>query len=279
MTAPRIGLALGGGAARGIAHIPMLEAFDELGLKPARIAGTSFGALVGAAYASGVSAAEIREHTIDVLGNRINAARRLFEGAGTRVWDLFDFAGLNKVRIDGVVLTDLILPDGTASAVNKTGIPLTIIASDMNAQEEVVITSGDMREAVAASIGLPGFIQAPRLEGRLLVDGALTNPVPFDRVNKGTDLIVAIDVIGGRVPDEDNEAASNFLLAFRSLYLMQHQIAELRRREVEPDILIRPDIDRFRAGEFFKVREILAAAKPAKEELKRALEAAVAEGT
>ena len=275
MTSPRIGLALGGGAARGIAHIPMLEAFDELGVKPARIAGTSFGALVGAAYASGISAADIREHTLATLGNRIDAARRLFEEAGSRVWDLFDFAGVNKVRIDGVTLTDLVLPAGTASAVNKTEIPLAIIAADMNAQEEVVITSGDLREAVAASIALPGLIRAPRLDGRLLVDGALANPVPFDRVNQGTDLIVAIDVIGGRVPEEDNEAASNFLLAFRSLYLMQHQIAELRRRTVDPDILIRPDIDRFRAGEFFKVHEILAAAKPAKEELKRKLEAAL----
>ncbi|MEM7429915.1 MAG: patatin-like phospholipase family protein [Pseudomonadota bacterium] len=275
MSAPRIGLALGGGAARGIAHIPMLEAFDELGLKPARIAGTSFGALVGAAYASGISAVEIREHTIEVLGNRIDAARRLFEGAGTRVWDLFDFAGLNKVRIDGVVLTDMVLPDGTASAVNKTEIPLAIIASDMTAQEEVVITSGDMREAVAASIGLPGLIQAPRLGGRLLVDGALTNPVPFDRVNGGTDLVVAVDVIGGRVPEEENETASNFQLALRSLYLMQHQIAELRRREVDPQILIRPAIDHIRAGEFFKVREIMAAAKPAKEELKRKLAASL----
>ena len=277
MTSPRIGLALGGGAARGIAHIPMLEAFDELGVKPARIAGTSFGALVGAAYASGISAAEIREHTIEVLGNRIDAARRLFEGAGPRVWDLFDFGGVDKVRIDGVVLTDLVLPDATASAVNKTQIPLSIIASDMTAQEEVVITSGDMHAAVAASIGLPGIIRAPKFDGRTLVDGALTNPVPFDRVDKGTDLIVAIDVIGGRVPEEDTETASNMTLAFRALYVMQHQIAELRRREVDPAILIRPDIDRFRAGEFFKVREILAAARPAKDELLRTLEAALEE--
>lgn len=76
----KIGLALGGGAARGLAHIPMIEAFDELGIKPSRIAGTSFGALVGAAYASGISARDIREHTLSVLGNRITAARRLFGG-------------------------------------------------------------------------------------------------------------------------------------------------------------------------------------------------------
>lgn len=268
----RIGLALGGGAARGLAHIPMIEAFDELGIKPARISGTSFGALVGAAYASGLSAEEIREHTVAVLGNKIEAARRLLSDAGAKVWDLFDIKSFNQVQIDGSTLADLVLPDNTAAEVNKTQIPLSIIATDLTAQEEVVITSGNLREAVAASIALPGLIQAPRLTGRTLIDGAMTNPVPFERVADGTDLIVAIDVTGGRVSEEDNDAASNLLRAFRSIYVMQHQITKLRRQHVEPDIYIRPAIDRYRAGDFFQVREIMADAMPAKDELKRALE-------
>lgn len=271
----RIGLALGGGAARGIAHIPMIEAFDELGLKPARIAGTSFGALVGAAYASGLSAEEIREHTVSVLGNRIDAARRLFSNPDTKVWELFDIKAFNKVSIEGSALADLVLPKKTASEVNKTKIPLTIIATDLTAQEEVIITSGDLREAVAASMALPGLIRAPDVKGRTLVDGALSNPVPFERVADGTDLIVAIDVTGGRVSEGENESASNLLRAFRSIYVMQHQITELRREKVDPQIYIRPKIDHFRAGEFFKVREIMAASAPAKDELKRALEVAV----
>ncbi len=275
MSGPRIGLALGGGAARGIAHIPMIEAFDELGLKPARIAGSSFGALVGAAYASGLSAEEIREHTVSVLGNRIDAARRLFSNPDTKVWELFDIKAFNQVSIEGSTLADLVLPKKTASEVNKTTIPLTIIATDLTAQEEVIITSGDLREAVAASMALPGLIRAPDMKGRTLVDGALSNPVPFERVADGTDLIVAIDVTGGRVSEGENESASNLLRAFRSIYVMQHQITELRREKVDPQIYIRPDIDHFRAGEFFKVREIMAASAPAKDELKRALEAAV----
>ncbi|MCP5080326.1 MAG: patatin-like phospholipase family protein [Alphaproteobacteria bacterium] len=271
----RIGLALGGGAARGIAHIPMIEAFDELGLKPTRIAGTSFGALVGAGYASGLTGKEIREHTISVLGNRIDAARRLFSNPDTNVWELFDVKSFNKVLIEGSTLANLILPKKTASEVNKTKIPLTIIATDLTVQEEVAITSGDLREAVAASMALPGLIQAPKLKGRTLVDGAMSNPVPFEHVADGTDLIVAIDVTGGRLSEEDNEAASNLTRAFRSIYVMQHQIIKLRREKVNPEIYIYPDVDEFRAGEFFKVRDIMAAAKPAKEELKRALEAAI----
>ena len=271
----KIGLALGGGSARGIAHIPMIEVFDELGLKPARIAGTSFGALVGAGYASGLSGEEIREHTISVLGNRIDAARRLFSNPDTNVWELFDVKSFNKVLIEGSALANLILPKETASEVNKTKIPLTIVATDLAAQEEVAITSGDLREAVAASMALPGLIQAPKLEGRTLIDGAMSNPVPFEHVADGTDLIVAIDVTGGQLSEQDSEAASNLMMAFRSIYVMQHQIIKLRRQRVDPQIYIYPDVDGYRAGEFFKVREIMAAAKPAKEQLKRALEAAV----
>ena len=275
MSGPRIGLALGGGAARGIAHIPMIEAFDELGLKPARIAGTSFGALVGAAYASGLTGKEIRQHAVSVLGNRIEAARRLFSNPDTNVWELFDIKSFNQVLIEGTTLANLVLPKATASDVNKTKIPLTIIATDLTKQEEVVITSGDMREAVAASMALPGLIQAPKLEGRTLIDGAMSNPVPFEHVADGTDLIVAIDVTGGPLSEEDNEAASNLMRAFRSIYVMQHQIIKLRREKVAPQIYIYPDVERVRAGEFFKVHDILAAATPAKDELKRALEAAV----
>jgi NTE family protein len=75
---PRIGLALGGGAARGLAHIPMLEVFDEMGIRPAVIAGCSFGALVGAAYASGIPAKEIGDHARHILANRVQAAKYLF---------------------------------------------------------------------------------------------------------------------------------------------------------------------------------------------------------
>ncbi len=271
----KIGLALGGGAARGLAHIPMIEAFDELGIKPSRIAGTSFGALVGAAYASGISARDIREHTLSVLGNRITAARRLFGGSDRKVWELFDVRGFGQVMIEGSTLTDLVLPKATAQDVNKTRIPLAIVATDLNAQEEVVITGGDLRKAVAASIALPGLIQAPRLNGKQLIDGAMTNPVPFERAAAGTDLIVAIDVTGGRVSEEDNESASNMLLAFRSIYVMQHQISELRREHIDPQIYIRPAVDKYRAGDFFKIREIMADAKPAREELKRALDEAI----
>ena len=81
----KVGLALGGGGARGLAHIPMLEVFDELGLKPATIAGCSMGALVGAGYASGMRASDIRAHAEKILSNRMDAARYVFGTKKSRI--------------------------------------------------------------------------------------------------------------------------------------------------------------------------------------------------
>ena len=119
MSAPRIGLALGGGAARGLAHIPMLEVFDELGLKPSIIAGSSFGALVGAAYASGVPAREIGDHARQILANTVQAAKYLFGVKGSRLGDLLTRRSFTSLQIDGEQLTSFVLPDGVALRVER----------------------------------------------------------------------------------------------------------------------------------------------------------------
>ncbi len=116
---PRIGLALGGGAARGLAHIPMLEVFDEMGLKPSIIAGSSFGALVGAAYASGIPAKEIGDHARQILANRMQAAKYLFGVKGARLSDLLKRRSFTSLLIDGEQLTSFILPDGVAKRVDE----------------------------------------------------------------------------------------------------------------------------------------------------------------
>src|SRR5690349_22044297 len=126
MSAPRIGLALGGGAARGLAHIPMLEVFDEMGIKPTVIAGCSFGALVGAAYASGVPAKEIGHHARHILANRVQAAKYLFGVKGARFSDLLKRRSFTSFQIDGEQLTRFILPDGVCECVEDTQIPLRI---------------------------------------------------------------------------------------------------------------------------------------------------------
>ncbi|MFO1034728.1 MAG: patatin-like phospholipase family protein [Hyphomicrobiales bacterium] len=267
---PRIGLALGGGAARGLAHIAMLEAFDEAGLKPTVIAGSSMGALVGALYASGMSASDIRKHAETRLSNRVDFARYVFGARRTRPFDLISLGGLASLHLDGEKLVDLALPDTLPANIEDTLIPLKVIATDYERMEEVVLEKGSLQRAVGASIAIPGLIAGPRINGRLHVDGGVVNPVPFDHVRAGNDIVIAIDVTGRPRPMGEGRA-SNIEMAVGSLLIMFHKLAEFRRIAGPPDVYISPSVDKFGAGDFFRVKEILAAAEPAKQQLAEAL--------
>jgi NTE family protein len=271
MTAVKIGLALGGGGARGIAHIPMLEVFDELGLVPATVAGCSMGALVGACYAGGMSGKELREHCIQLLSNRIEFAKYVFGSRKTKLTDLLSLHSLASLHLSGEKLADLALPDYLPKNIEDTKIPLKLIATDYEQMLEVVLSSGSMITAVGASIAIPGLIAAPKINGRIHVDGGIVNPVPFDKVLEGNDIVVAIDVTGKPRP-VTNKNASNIELAIGSLLIMFNQLAETRRALSPPDIYIVPNVDQFSSGDFFRVKEMLAAAEPAKEHLKRLLD-------
>ncbi len=271
MSEPRIGLALGGGSARGLAHIPMLEVFDELGIKPVMIAGCSIGALMGAGYAGGMSAAEIRERAEMLLSNRLTAMRYVFGAKGTRLRDILALKGIGSLHIKGQKLAELALPDHLPANIEDLAIPFKVVTTDYDAREERVITSGNLAMAVAASIAIPGVIAGPVVDGRIYVDGGVTNPVPFDHVRKHCDIVVAIDVTGRPQPPARTHH-SNMELAIGSLLIMFHQVAELRRAANPPDIYIEPDLATIRGGDFFKLKEMLEAARPAKDQLKRELE-------
>ncbi|MGH6891185.1 MAG: patatin-like phospholipase family protein [Dongiaceae bacterium] len=266
---------MGGGGARGLAHIAMLQAFDELGVRPYCLAGTSMGALVGAAYASGISARDIAEHAIDVLANRVRLAQRLFSGRKLESPPaLFSFRAFGAVMINGMRLTDLVFPQGVCRRIEETPIRFSVTATDFYARKEIAITRGPLREAVAASIALPGIIAAPRIDERYVIDGGMVNPLPVNHVDKDTDLTVAIDVTGGPAAGMGRDPGMRDLW-FGAAQIMQRQIVALRNLEHPPDILIEPAVDAFRVLEFFKVRAILAAAAPAKERLKRKLALAI----
>ncbi len=268
---PSIGLALGGGGARGLAHVVVLEAFDELGLTPVAIAGTSIGAMVGAAYAAGIAAADIRVHVNDTLRSRRQALRRIFsEGAGG-VLDLFSLNPFGSAIVDGIPLLNLALPDGVPEDFGALKTPFSAVATDFYGRCQTVLSAGPLVPAIAASIALPGLISPQVIGGRLLIDGGMVNPLPFDQIVDRADIVVAIDVTGGPVGD-DAAMPSRAELLFSSTQIMQHQLVQANLKDHPVDILITPDINRFRVLEFFKAGEIMMAAEPAKDELKRALE-------
>jgi len=266
----KIGLALGSGASRGIAHIVILEVFDELGIKPAVIAGCSIGGLIGAGYAGGMSGHDIREHALALLSHRRGMLRHIFGARRASPLQMLSMRGLSSIQLDGQMVADLILPDHLPLKIEDCPIRLKIIATDYEAMEEVVITKGSMIEAIGASIAIPGLISAPRINGRLHVDGGVINPVPFDHVIEDNDLVVAIDVTG-RPRSIAGGNPTNLELAIGSSLIMFRELAELRRKRSPPDIYLIPPVDEFWATDFFKAKEILAAAEPSKDQLKRML--------
>lgn len=268
----KIGLALGGGSARGLAHIPMLEVFDELGVKPTIIAGCSIGSLIGAGYAAGMSAAEIRSWAEERLASRFQTMRYVFGSQRTRLRDILALKGLGSLQIKAEKLVGLSFPDRIPKKFEDLVIPFKVVTTDYDARKEHVISSGNLLTAVAASIAIPGVFVGPKIGGRVHVDGGVTNPVPFDHARKGCDIVVAIDVTGRPRPPA-RAHHSNMELAVGSMLIMFHQLAQLRHAADPPDIYIEPEIANFRGVDFFKLKELFEAAQPAKEQLKRELAA------
>lgn len=273
----KIGLALGGGGARGLAHIAILEAFDELGVKPDMIAGSSMGAIVAVAYASGLKAHDIRSYALDVLRTRAEIAKRLFSGKRSDFLKLLDVNLRAPALIDGARLLDLFMPPGVADTFEQLKLKVLVVATDYYARSEKIFEHGALRPAVAASIALPGFLTPRIADDRLLIDGAIVNPLPFDRLSGHVDVTVAVDVTGGPVGN-GSQIPNNVDLLFRTTQIMQHQIVAAKLQAMPVDILIQPDVDQFRVLDFHKVRAIFAAAEPAKEDMKRALEKVLERG-
>ncbi len=271
-TKPRIGLALGGGGARGLAHILVLEVFDELGIKPAIITGTSIGALFGAAYASGLSAAFIRASTEEALSRRFDMVRQLFAARSDPVQKLLNLLPMRHALLNPEALLDLVLPNQVARDFAQLSIPLQLVATDLNSQSAHVMSTGSLRDAIAASIAIPIIFQPVQRGGFTLVDGGLVNPLPFDLLGDNVDITVAIDVTGASSSDVQVSAQPTaMLVAAQSLQILQKSITIEKMRSRQPDVYIDVQLDKFNALEFHKVADILKAAAPAKEALKRQL--------
>jgi NTE family protein len=270
-TRPRIGLVLGGGGARGLGHVLMLEVFEELGVRPTVIAGTSIGAIYGAAFASGLSAALIRAHTEEILSQRIDLVRQLFTARAEPVQRFLGVFQLRSAILDAEALLSLLLPSRIPETFAALELPLRIVATDVNAQDQVVIGAGPLRSAIAASIALPAIFAPVRRDGLILLDGGLVNPLPFDTIGPAeADVTVAIDVSGMPKPADDRAPnAREALIA--SWQIPQRAIVMEKLRSRRPDIYIDVDVESFNALEFLRFRDILAAAAPAKARLKAQL--------
>lgn len=268
-----IGLALGSGGARGLAHIPVLEAFDELGVKPVAIAGSSIGAVVGAAYAGGMTGREIRKFATDMLRDGPKLMRRMaalqFGQMRGQFRDLFRLAGA-PMQVDAITIANEFMATIVPEKFSDLQIPLQVVATDYWAREEVVFNKGPLRPAVAASMAIPGLTRPVELGGRVLIDGGTTNPLPFDLLNGAADIVIAVDITP-LAERREKAVPAPFESLFMALHIMSNAIVAEKLKARAPDILLQPKVHTFGALEFFRATPILRAADPIKEELKRKL--------
>ncbi len=263
-----IGLALGGGGARGIAHIPVLEAMDELGIRPSVIAGSSIGAIIGAGYASGMNGREIRSYAISTFADRRSVLQRLWKLRPASLDSVFQgFVRFGELDIERVL--EAFLPHTLPERIEQLAIPLKIVVADFYAQKQVALETGSLRLALAASAAIPVLFRPVMIEGTVYVDGGFANPVPFDLLTDSPDPVVAVDVVGmptgepGRVP-------SRVSVGFGASQLLMQSITSAKLAVNSPDLLFRPDTNKYRVLDFLHAEQILEDLQPFKDEVKRA---------
>ena len=271
----RIGLALGAGGARGLAHIAVLEAFDDLGVRPCVIAGSSMGAVIGAAYAAGIPAADLRAHVLALTRDRAALMGRLMKARVGRFTDLFAGRAGNPVLIDAEIFLDLFWPRAVPDTFEELAVPFRAVATDYAGRCEAVFTSGPLAPAVAGSMAIPGLIKPVSAGARVLIDGGAVNPLPYDLLGDAADIIIACDVTFGPVA-EGRQTPQPFEAMFGAAQIMQGAVTAAKIKARPPDILIQPGVGAFRALDFFRAAQIMRAAEGARDEVKRALEKALA---
>jgi NTE family protein len=263
-----LALALGGGAAKGLAHIPVLEALDDLGIKPRKIAGTSMGAIIGACYASGMSGRDLRAFAIELFEERLELIRRVFTEAES--WSSI-FSISSPAIIAPETVFSAVLPDTLPETFEELDIPLCVVATDFHAQSQVVIDKGALMPAVGASSALPVLLTPVQIDGRVLIDGGFVNPTAFDIIRGAAQFTVAVDVTGKQMQADTSVPGSLDTWIGASQIVLHSLVAEKLKHEV-PDLLLRPDISAFHSFDFYKIEEILAASEPIKDEVKRGVE-------
>jgi len=215
----KIALALGGGAARGFAHIGVIKALEAQGIVPDIVVGTSAGSVVGALYASGMSGFELQKLALQMKENM-----------------LADWALPNRGVLKGEALQEFINQNAKNQTIQNMPKPLGVVATDLQSGEMVLFRRGDTGMAVRASSAVPGVFQPIEISGRDYVDGGLTSPVPAQSARAmGADFVIAVDISSVSRRDKLSGTLDVLLQTFA---IMGHTIS---RHELEDaDVVIRP---------------------------------------
>ena len=270
---PTMAIAFGGGGARGLAHIHVIEALDELGIKPVAITGSSIGAIMGAGMAAGMSGADIREFTLSTVGRPREVMNRIWSLRPTTLSDMmsggFRIGQYNLERILKAFLPGLLPADFA-----DLQIPLHVTATDYYGNSELLIGEGDLFQALAASAAIPAVFMPVRINGRIMIDGGIFNPVPFEYLLDKADIVVGIDVVGWPAGDPD-VMPSRIDSLFGASQLMMQSIIAMKLKVHRPHVFLAPEVGRFKVLDFLKAAEVLEISSSLKDDLKRALDAEI----
>jgi len=266
---PKIGLVLSGGGAKGIAHIGVLKAMEEAGLTPDYITGTSMGSIVGALYAAGYSADELKEivETADwglLLSNKMAYNKVTFEEKPFYGRYLLDFyiknreLQLPKGIIDGEALiemfSNLTRHVHGVSDFNNLPIPFACIAADITTGEKVVLNKGSLAMSMRASMSIPSIFSPVKIDNHLLVDGGLVHNMPVTEVlEMGADIVIGVFVSTDLVPEE--ELGSAIAILTQSAFITS--AFDSRQELAKCNILIEPELAGFSTGSFNSAIPIL----------------------
>lgn len=270
---PTVAIAFGGGGARGLSHIHIIETLDELGIRPVAIAGSSIGAIMGAGMAAGMSGQEIREHALATVGNKAAVVSRIW---GMRPQTVRD-AVAKGIRIGQFNLERILrafLPEELPKSFADLQIPMKVITTDYYGQSEVILEDGELFPALAASSAIPAVFMPVRFGSRVMIDGGIANPVPYECLMDLADIVIGVDVVGA--PEGDGTHIPNRMESiFGSGQLMMQTAISLKLKLQAPHIFLRPAVGRTGVMDFLKAREVLAMSQGVKDELKFALERAI----
>lgn len=269
---PRVGLVLGGGGARGFAHISVIKELERKQIPIDCIAGTSMGALIGGLYASGMSIQDIEKMVVELdwagtFDDSLDRPERSFRRKRDDDLSLLNAKpgiGKSGIKITSGLLageTIMLLLERLSNEASRSGnfdqlvIPFRAVATDINNGEATVLRSGNLAIAMRASMSIPGVLRPVKIGDQLLVDGGIVNQVPVDVVRgMGADIVIAVDV--GTPLSVLDEEASILSFADQLGSLMTVSNTKKSLESLGPrDILIQPALgDKVRTGDFLKVK-------------------------
>jgi NTE family protein len=242
---PRLGLALGGGAARGFAHIGVIQVLEEAGIRPDLVVGTSAGSLVAALYAHGKTGTELA-----------SMALTMDEGAIT------DWAFPSRGMIRGEALARYVREQTGGQLIEQMKMPLGIVATDLDSGAGVLFRRGDTGTAVRASSSVPAVFQPVKIGDREFVDGGLVSPVPVRFAREmGAEMVIAVDI---STPPDGAATDGTMKLLLQTFAIMGKSINRFELREA--DVVLRPGLVGVGSADFTaRVRAIRAGREKATE--------------